>query len=184
MRKALVFCLMAGLLSLAGPAGASTGWARYDSDTWIKWKSHVSVPVTENTKDWSRYMLARHGAIGRARHKHKDWLASRVVVVRPQGSPPSSGDHWGTGAVQSMIRSIFGGDSARGLCTADRESGFDAHAYNPSGASGIFQLMPGWWDGTGQYGWRFDPFNAYLNIYYAHIMVIRRGWGDWLGGCI
>lgn len=62
------------------------------------------------------------------------------------------------------------------------ESRFYKYAHNPSGASGVFQLMPFWWDGANSLGWQFDPYNLRKNLYYAH-QIFRRShfqWTDWV----
>jgi hypothetical protein len=81
--------------------------------------------------------------------------------------------------VAALIRSVFGSASGTALCIAWRESRFNPGAYNPSGAAGLFQLMPIWYRDH----WRFDPFSAYLNTLYAHRLYLEAGWGPWGGGC-
>lgn len=54
---------------------------------------------------------------------------------------------------------------------AQRESGLDTYAKNPtSSASGCFQLMSFWWDGSNAYGWVFNPFDAAENVRHAEMM--------------
>lgn len=52
------------------------------------------------------------------------------------------------------------------------ESGCDPAAHNPSGASGLMQLMPMWWAGR-------DPFDPATNLALAlHVHAVQ-GWRAW-----
>jgi hypothetical protein len=70
---------------------------------------------------------------------------------------------------------------------ADRESNFLPWAYNPSGASGLFQHMAGYWSGRrmllpkAQFPNRakVSPFNARANAWVTAIMVGGGNWGPW-----
>jgi soluble lytic murein transglycosylase-like protein len=77
----------------------------------------------------------------------------------------------GSSAIVAMIDHAFGAHAAVALAIAERESGLNPNARNPSGASGLFQLMPIWWQG------KFDPFNPAANIAAAY--AISRGGTDW-----
>ncbi len=90
-----------------------------------------------------------------------------------------------TGEIVDLITSLWGtgydGEVAR--CVAWRESRYQPTARNTSsGASGLFQLMPFWWDGNNQYGWRFDPYDARQNAIHAHLIWKADGWGPWTTG--
>ncbi len=79
---------------------------------------------------------------------------------------------WGTG---------YDGQVAR--CVAWRESRYQPTARNSSsGASGLFQLMPFWWDGNSEFGWRFDPYDAQANAVHAHLIWKAYGWEPWTTG--
>lgn len=59
-----------------------------------------------------------------------------------------------------------------------RESSGRARAYNPSGASGLLQLMPGWY--TGQWGIPAgDPFDPEYNLRSGYIMWRQVSWTPW-----
>ena len=85
----------------------------------------------------------------------------------------------GDGSVASMIYQVFGPYGAAAINVATCESGLNPGAYNPSGASGVFQIMPGTWAGTSGAGQ--SPFNAYANIVAAHQIFVRDGysWREW-----
>jgi soluble lytic murein transglycosylase-like protein len=62
------------------------------------------------------------------------------------------------------------------LPTVDRvmwcESRCHPHAHNPSGATGLMQIMPGWWHGR-------DPYDPATNLTIAVEVHDRQGWRAW-----
>jgi hypothetical protein len=61
-----------------------------------------------------------------------------------------------------------------------RESGGSPGAKNPaSTASGLLQMLAFHWDGSGDYGWSFDPFNPRQNLAYGHRLYLKCGWSPW-----
>lgn len=86
--------------------------------------------------------------------------------------------------VVSAITQVFGRHAGEALQVARCESGLNPSAYNPSGATGLFQIMPGTWNGTA-----FQPYtwakatNPSLNIQAAYAIFSRDGyrWREW--GC-
>jgi len=59
-----------------------------------------------------------------------------------------------------------------------RESSGRENARNPSGASGLLQLMPGWW--TGQWGVPAgNPFDPEYNLRSGYLMWCKAGWQPW-----
>ena len=66
------------------------------------------------------------------------------------------------------------------MMVIDRESGGAPKAKNPtSTASGLMQFLAFHWDGSGDYGWRFDPFNPRSNLLYGHKLWKKLGWQPW-----
>lgn len=62
----------------------------------------------------------------------------------------------------------------------DRESGGNPRAKNPaSTASGLLQFLAFHWDGTGDYGWQFNPFDARQNLRHGHLLYGHCGWTPW-----
>ena len=63
------------------------------------------------------------------------------------------------------------------LRVIDCESGGNPNAYNPSGASGLFQVLASWADNFGYVPAQlFDPG---INVSVARILYDDGGWGHW-----
>lgn len=79
----------------------------------------------------------------------------------------------------NVIRGAFGADADQAIRVAECESGLNPNAYNPSGATGLFQIMPGTWAGTSEAG--ASPYNAQANALAAHEIFVRDGhsWREW-----
>lgn len=113
---------------------------------------------------------------------------------------PCTGDRFATDGVGSLTERaharrvvlcvfwhVVRGQRDHALYVADRESSFDDEAYNPSGASGLFQHMARYWRGRARalpLRWfpnraHVGPFNARANAWAAALMVRRSGWGPW-----
>ena len=66
------------------------------------------------------------------------------------------------------------------MCVISRESGGNPRAQNPtSTASGLLQFLAFHFDGSGDYGWRFDPFNPRQSLYYGLQLFKKQGWAPW-----
>jgi hypothetical protein len=85
------------------------------------------------------------------------------------------------GAVHAITQ-IFGKHAGEALQVARCESGLNPHASGPSGAAGLFQIMPGTWNGT-----PFQPYtwakatNTWLNTQVAYSLFRKDGyqWRQW-----
>lgn len=98
---------------------------------------------------------------------------SVTTSVTPQPVSASSG------SIEDMINQAFGSYGPGAINVARCESGLNPNAYNPSGAAGLFQIMPSTWAGTSEAGQ--SPFNAAANIAAAHEIFVRDGysWREW-----
>lgn len=84
-----------------------------------------------------------------------------------------------TGSIPALIDSVFGAYGPAAINVARCESGLNPGAYNPSGASGLFQIMPGTFAGTSEAGQSI--FNAQASALAAHEIFVRDGysWREW-----
>ncbi len=96
--------------------------------------------------------------------------------------PPQAPPRQSQSEMDALIVSIWGPgpDGVAAQCIADHESGDNPNDRNAeSGAAGLFQMMPFWWDGNNEYGWRFDPYDPRANAIHAHLLWRRQGWDPW-----
>lgn len=76
---------------------------------------------------------------------------------------------------RSLVAAHFGSQTDRALCIMRHESGGNPNATNPtSGAAGLFQVMPFWWNHYG--GDRYDPAT---NTRVAAAILAQQGWTAW-----
>ena len=149
-------------------AAPSAAAIKLDGDTSVHW--------TAVQKAWQ----AEYDA---AQAKEAADAAAAAAAAAPRGaaySPPSA-PRPSVGYVQDLIRRAFGpqGQAAVdwGLRVAACESGYNPNAYNPSGASGVFQFMPGTFRGT-PYGGQ-NIFDASANVNAAAWYYQKNGGGAW-----
>lgn len=75
---------------------------------------------------------------------------------------------------RGLVAAYFS-DVDRALCLMSHESGGNPNARNPSsGAAGLFQVMPFWWEKYG--GDRYDPET---NVRVASLIYQQQGWSAW-----
>ena len=104
--------------------------------------------------------------------------ATTVVTPPPQPAPSGGCAGWG-----DLIARYFGGEAGTACSVMLCESGGSPTAQNPSGASGLFQIMPGWADdyarvtGLPYYDGRFD---GGANIQFAAWLQRTDGWHHWV----
>jgi hypothetical protein len=108
-------------------------------------------------------------------HQRLDRSSARLTdkMLHPGGS--SSGVRW-----MPLARHVGWPEYTLGQLASIiyRESSGRENARNPSGASGLLQLMPGWW--TGQWGVPAgNPFDPEYNLRSGHLMWHKSGWSPW-----
>lgn len=79
----------------------------------------------------------------------------------------------GTEDTANTISRVFGPYAHQAIHVAMCESGLNPYAHNPSGASGVFQIMPSTFAGTSQAGGSI--FDANNNIQAAYEIFVRDG---------
>ena len=116
-------------------------------------------------------------ALRRWRHAAKDWRQKyrdgRERMRNPGGT--SNGVRW-----KPLMRWVGWPESCLSQLAAIvmRESSGRARAYNPSGAAGLCQLMPGWY--RGQWGIPAgNPFDPEYNLRSAYLMWRKCGFSPW-----
>ena len=156
------------------PALSSAGAAEFvptrielkpDGKTSVKWQAEFDAAEAKAAAEAAAAAAAAEAA-----------AAPRGAAYAPPSTPRPS-----VGAVQDLIRRAFGpqGQAAVdwGLRVAACESGYNPNAYNPSGASGVFQFMPGTFRGT-PYGGQ-NIFDASANVNAAAWYFQQHGGGAW-----
>jgi hypothetical protein len=108
-------------------------------------------------------------------------IAARQAALAPPPPPTGGPAPPPENEIDGLIYSIWGNgpDGRVAECIADHESHDNPNVRNPSGAAGLFQLMPFWWDGNNRFGWKFDPYDARANAEHAYLIWKRDGWNPW-----
>ena len=163
----------------AAPAAIVTSYGgpsilplRFDAETTAAWTSIDKAQQAELAVAQAQEAAAAAAAMAAAKPAAP---AVAPPVAAPKTVAPSAG------SVQDLIRQAFGpqGQAAVdwGLRVAACESGYNPNAYNPSGASGVFQFMPGTFRGT-PYG-NQNIFDASANVNAAAWYYQQHGGGAW-----
>lgn len=94
----------------------------------------------------------------------------------PTQAPVTGGS---SGDVVSIIDQVFGSYASGAVNVASCESGLNPAATGPSGAAGLFQILPSTFDTTSEAG--NSPYDAYSNTVAAYDIFVRDGysWSEW-----
>jgi soluble lytic murein transglycosylase-like protein len=156
-------------LSVVEPPSASA--IRLDDRTSVDWEALQKALQAEYDAE-----QAKEAADAAAAAAAAQLAAERVASYAPPSAPRPS-----VGYVQDLIRQAFGAQGQAavdwGLRVAACESGYNPNAYNPDGASGVFQFMPGTFRGT-PYGGQ-NIFDASANVNAAAWYFQQHGGGAW-----
>lgn len=104
------------------------------------------------------------------RRPYLAWLWSRRKV-----QARTAYIRWQTSSPAAVITRIFGAAAGQAIAVAECESHLNPLAHNPSGAAGLFQLMPVHWEAQG-----YDPYNAATNTRIAYHLYRNSGWSAWV----
>ena len=124
-----------------------------------------------------RHERAAHRALVRARAEYR---TSRDVARWTRIGTAQYG--WKTGRWVWLAEDVGWPRSSwrQLLYIIHRESGGSPGAKNPaSTASGLLQFLAFWWDGTGDYGWCFDPFSPRESLRHGYLAWRELGWSPW-----
>lgn len=118
-------------------------------------------------------------ALNRCGGVHRLPSPGEPCIPKPEPvSPVSAGGSVASapsGGMAGLICSVFGSTCEAAVSVASCESGLNPGAQNPSGASGLFQLMPSHWAGS------FNPFDPVANTQYAYgLSNGGTDWGAWV----
>ena len=133
----------------------------------------------QSSRQWTAVQAALQAEIDA--EKAREAAAAAAAAARQSAPRPPPAPNPGTAAVQNLIRQAFApmGQTAVdwGLRVAACESGYNPNAYNPDGASGVFQFMPSTFRNT-PYG-NQNIFDATANVDAAAWYYGQHGGGAW-----
>src|SRR5713226_8975861 len=166
--------LVATFIVVGGDTLSEIGYHYDISWLTLAYHNHIANPNLIYTGQTA--CIALHRVISKASAQAQNNRATTTVVPQPTRVVPQPAP---AGSIVAMINQVFGAYAPGAINVARCESGLNPGAYNPSGASGLFQIMPGTWAGTSEAGQ--SPFNAYANILAAHQIFVRDGysWREW-----
>lgn len=167
----IAFLLALAFFALA-PAQSHTN---EQLDEWVEdWQSDA-VETIEWFDDWTD-MATRHLQFF-GRHVHRA-VSRQTLTAKWSVGVPAGVEQW-----RSLVASWFRADEVdRAMRIMSCESGGDPGAYNPSGASGLFQHLRKYWTSrstaAGFPG--ADPFDPVANVATAAWLRDDMGWGSWV----
>lgn len=162
------FLLVVLLLLIAAPAAAHTTAEIEDWETeWVElYQAAPDSPLGETLV----YELERARYWFELRHPchYSECVLPVPSNSQGMGNHTSDVERW-----RPLVAKHFA-DVNRALCLIQWESGGNPNAYNPSGAAGLFQVMPMWFAHFG--GSAFDPED---NTRVAALVLAEQGWTAW-----
>ena len=106
-------------------------------------------------------------------------VASEPVEAAPAAPSVNTGMGSGVEQWRGLVAAYFPADQVdTALRVMACESGGNPNAYNPSGASGLMQVLSSWADNFGVSP--DDLFNPETNIWIASELYYDGGWGHWV----
>jgi soluble lytic murein transglycosylase-like protein len=152
------------ILTLLSPLAASAH-TETELDAWrTGWQEKAQTGLTVALVDEWRDMALRHRPVP----------AEATSTDRAQ---PVASTGMGSGVEQwrPLVAVYFPGEVDTALRIMACESGGNPNAYNPSGASGLMQVMAFWFNHHGG-----DPFDPDNNLRVAALVRAEQGWGAWV----
>jgi len=187
MRRMIVWVLLIALTLVALPAQAHTekeltAWLmefeRMKSETPVPSRPSLAFPIVSGWNALLEDMRDRHPC-----SEVLDTPCSTVASTRheePSSNSGSTNRGMGSNVEQwrSLVEAYFGANATNtALCLMKYESGGNPTAQNPSGASGLMQVMPFW---ASKFGYSTnDLFIPEVNLEIAAALYRADGWGHW-----
>lgn len=147
-------------------------------------QTHTTAEIEDWLTDWRAAIRAEEGSrVGGASDLQlglelRDFAHRHTWYFYPSSAPSSPSRFRGMGSDverwRGLVAAYFPGEVDLALCIMAGESGGNPNAQNPSGAAGLFQIMPFWWNKYG--GDRFDPES---NVAMARLIRDAQGWSAW-----
>lgn len=142
-------------------------------ETWqADWNARAMHSLDVGMMDERRDMRARHSW----------YFDPEPEPVRAARTTPAPISHELAGGVEqwrSLVAVYFPADQVdRALRVMQCESGGDPNAYNPSGASGLMQVLASWADDFGYQP--ADLFDPAINLQVSRYLWDDGGWGHWV----
>ena len=145
---------------------------------------HTATQLDEWFEDWSTrvdndylsgLLLAE---LDDMQERHPYW-GDPPVTSSTTSRPSSSGMGGNTEQWRSLVEQHFNSEDVwRVLCLMAHESVGNELAYNPSGASGLMQILASWADDFGYVP--TDLFNPSVNLFIARqLRDSKAGWNHW-----
>jgi soluble lytic murein transglycosylase-like protein len=162
-RAALLVAIVAVLtVVLANAAGAHTSEAQ--QEWYDQWTQRAKLGLTPE-------LIAELTDFQRRHEPPSVTVTNRT----PNRSAPTWAGSPGVEQWRGLVASHDGWDVDTMLCLMEHESRGVPTAVNPSsGAAGLLQIMPFWWDHYG--GDRFDPVT---NVSVGHLIWQQQGYQAW-----
>jgi soluble lytic murein transglycosylase-like protein len=139
-------------------------------------EAHTEAEQREWETEWIERV--RHNG-GLSRSLLDEYLEFQIAHTPQTPTPSHSSTYRGMGPGveqwRSLVAAYFGDQTDRALCIMAKESGGNPNARNPkTGAAGLFQVMPFWWDHYGG-----DRYHPETNIRVASKILAQQGWRAW-----
>lgn len=158
MKRVAAFTILAMSIALPAQAHTKTEQHQWRDD----WMERAETKLTPKLVDEWVDFHARHAPPPSVQ-------ARRTASSTTNRGMGSNVEQW-----RSLVSAYFS-EVDRALCIMSHESGGNPNARNPSsGAAGLFQVMPFWWEHYG--GDRYDPAT---NTRVAAAILAQQGWTAW-----
>jgi LysM repeat protein len=180
----LGFGVAMGALFTGGAMGLSHGSAQAATIHNVQAGETLSSIASQHGADWHNLADLNHlsnpDLISVGQQINIDSASAETPAAPAPAAPVAQTSTAPSGSVESMIDQVFGPHAEQAKRVAMCESTMNPNAQNPSGASGLFQILPSTFASTSQAGKSvYDPA---ANIQAAYEVFSRDGfsWSEWV----